>query len=268
VFVVSKIFWAIASPSTLIVACVAVGALLLAFRRGSRWGRRLVLLGTAVLVLASIQPIASLPLIALEDRFPLPVALPQHVDGIIVLSGMLQVGVTKARGQVNLNAGADRLTAFMALAHRYPDARLVFTGGSASIVDQSVKEADLARSLLIDMGFPMERVVFEDQSRNTWENALFTHRAIQPGPGETWLLVTSAFHMPRSMGCFRQAGWAIMPYPVDYQTEGLAEWSFDVDPSGGLRNLDWAFHEVVGLVAYRLLGQSNSLWPGPEPARR
>lgn len=267
-FVVSKILWAIASPSTLIVACLAAGALLLVFRRGSRWGRRLVLIGTAALTLASIQPIASLPLIALEDRFPPPVALPQNVDGIIVLSGMLQVGVTKARGQVSLNAGADRLTAFMALAQRYPDARLVFTGGSASIVDRSVKEADLARSLLADMGFPVARILFEDQSRNTWENALFTHRAIQPRPGETWLLVTSAFHMPRSIGCFRQAGWSVIPYPVDYQTEGLAEPSFDVDPSGGLRNLDWAVHEILGLVAYRLLGQSDSLWPGPEPARR
>jgi len=263
VFILSKIFWVLASPATLIVVCVAAGALLLLLRPAGRWGRRLVVAGATALVLASVQPIPSLPLIALENRFPPPASLPQRVDGIVVLSGMLQVDVSRDRGVVSLNAMADRLTSFMALARRYPEAKLVFAGGSASIVDQTIKESDLARTLLSDMGFPVERVLFDRTSRNTWENALEAKALARPVHGETWLLVTSAFHMPRSVGCFRQAGWDVIPYPVDYQSGGLADWSVDLDLAGGLRSLNWAVHEFYGLIAYRLLGRSDALWPGP-----
>jgi uncharacterized SAM-binding protein YcdF (DUF218 family) len=218
----------------------------------------------AAVALVTVLPVGAWLLATLEDRFPRPDPLPAHVDGIVVLGGAFNVTTSFDRRTVALNEYADRLTTFVALARRYSSARLVFSGGSASIVDQSRKESDLAMPLLEALGIPHERVVFERQSRNTCENAKASFDRVRPGPGEVWLLVTSGFHMPRSVACFRAVGWTIVPYPTDYQTPGRANLGFGLDPVGGLDSLGLAVHEFLGLAVYRLAGMTDELWPGPE----
>ena len=110
---------------------------------------------------------------------------------------------------------------------------------------------------------PASRLVLEDKSRNTEENAVFTKRLVDPKPGERWLLVTSAWHMPRSVGAFRRAGWEVLPWPVDYRSGASYGETLENSLPDKLGNLDGAVHEWLGMLGYRLMGRSATLFPGP-----
>ena len=185
-------------------------------------------------------------------------------DGIVVLGGALDAVVSGARREVALNEAAERMTEVAGLAQRYPNARIVFSGGSGQLVFQGENESALARRLFGYFGIAPNRVAVEDRSRDTVENARFTKAVADPKPGERWLLVTSAYHMPRSIGTFRRAGFAIEAYPVDWRTRGPSDlWRPFTNLGDGIRRTDTAAREWVGLVAYRLAGHTSELFPGP-----
>ena len=260
-FVASKLFWWVANPGNVLLALLCLGMFALWLGR-LRLGGWLVGLVTALCVVVTVLPVGSWLLSPLENRFPQP-TLPEHVDGIIVLGGAINPILSAARHQPVLTDSAERLVAFVALARRYPDARLVFSGGSAALVDTTDREADVARKVFQELGLDVARVVFERDSRNTYENARFSKRLMAPKPGERWVLITSAYHMPRAVGCFREAGWPVIPYPVDYGT------SPDGDPPSfsllaGLDGVHWALREWIGLAFYRLAGRTDRLFPGPQ----
>lgn len=259
-FVASKLLWGVLRPNTLALLLAVLGALLL--WRGRRFGRWPALLGLGWFVAVFALPVAALLTLPLEERFPRP-APPAQVTGIIVLGGAVEQQLTEAHGIPALNGAAERMTEAVALARRHPEARLVFTGGSSAVIAGGPSEADTARILFADLGLPPERLTFESESRNTWENATLTHRLVQPKPGETWLLVTSASHMPRAMGCFRAAGWSVTPWPVNYTTgrDPALWWNWPFPTR--LNQAEWALREWVGLVAYRLMGRTDALFPAP-----
>jgi uncharacterized SAM-binding protein YcdF (DUF218 family) len=195
----------------------------------------------------------------LEDRFPRLRWMPAHVDGIIVLGGAIDLRESVDHGMPELNQRAERMTAFVALARLYPHARLVFTGGNPDLLAAGPTEADVARVFFKGLGLDPRRVAFEGKSRNTRENALLSKRLVNPGPHQEWILVTSAADMPRAVGCFRAVDWPIIAFPVDYHTrQGLVPGLVS-----GLRDVDWATHEWIGLVYYRSRGWTSSLFPGP-----
>jgi uncharacterized SAM-binding protein YcdF (DUF218 family) len=247
-------------PSSLVLLLLLVGFCCTLVRRSARFGRWLMALGTAIVVLAAL-PLGNWPMNVLEDRFPEPVALPDHVDGIIVLGGAINLAISAERGQPSLSGGVDRMTEFLALARYYPTARLVFTGGTAA--SDGMREADVARELYGGLGLDLDRMIFERYSRNTRENALFSRQIIRPRPGEIWLLVTSAVDMPRAVGCFRAVGWPVTPWPVGYRTIRSTYWLWP-NPASGLANLDWATHEWIGLAYYRFRGWTDALFPAPD----
>jgi uncharacterized SAM-binding protein YcdF (DUF218 family) len=161
---------------------------------------------------------------------------------------------------------ATRITEAAALAHRYPEARLVFTGGSAALFAQDAEdEAAAAAKLFGQLGIAPSRITIERESRNTWENAVLTKQMLQPKPGERWLLVTSAWHMPRSVGIFRVAGFDVVPYPVDFESRNTdRELRRPILPmSRGLDLTDRMAREWVGLLAYRVGGRTDALFPAP-----
>jgi uncharacterized SAM-binding protein YcdF (DUF218 family) len=154
------------------------------------------------------------------------------------------------------------MTVVADLARRYPKARIVFSGGSGNLLGGPA-EADFVMPLFESFGIARERVTLERRSRNTAENARFSKELVQPGPGERWLLVTSAYHMPRAIGLFRRAGFAVEAYPVDWRTGAGDDAAPFVALSAGLARTDAALREWVGLVAYKITGQSDEFWPGP-----
>jgi len=262
VYVLSKLFWAIVQPLNLVVLLVLTWAALIRLGR-RRIAERILQAALGILVTVTILPLGQLLLIPLEDRFPRPDPLPEQVAGIIVLGGAIDGDISKAHGIVALNSNAARLTEALALSRRYPDAKLLFTGGSADIVGPQIREAEFAKRFFIDQGVPAERLLIEEESRNTWENASNSLGIVQPKPDENWLLVTSAYHMPRSVGIFRRIGWHVIPDPVDYRTEGrLRIRGFVL--LARLEELQMSLKEWIGLVAYSLLGRTDSLFPGPD----
>jgi uncharacterized SAM-binding protein YcdF (DUF218 family) len=260
-FVLSKIFWLVARPSSLALILALVGVVALA--RGRGWGRWPAVAGLGFFVALVLFPMNAWVEQPLEERFARPAVEPAHVDGIIVLGGAVETRLTAARGLPALNGAAERMTEPVALLRRHPEARLVFTGGSGSLLPGAVTEAEVARRLWTDLGVPQDRVVYENASRNTHENAVNTFALVRPLPGETWLLVTSASHMPRSMGVFRRAGWPVVAWPVNYRTgPGVTDW---LDPSLPVRlqEFEWSAREWIGLLAYRLAGRTDAVFPRP-----
>ncbi|CCQ73779.1 YdcF family protein [Magnetospira sp. QH-2] len=258
-FYASKIFWFLVGPLNLTFLLVLIGGLLL-WTRWFRLGRGLIVGALLIIGFVSVVPLGPWLVVSLEDRFVPPTGL-EAVDGIIVLGGVISGPLSEARGQVALGSAAERLTVLPGLAQRYPEATIVFTGGSGDPFDQSRKEADYLRPLLVSMGMDPGRVILENQSRNTWENATRTREKVQPGEGSKWLLVTSAIHMPRAMGCFRQAGWSVIAYPVDYGTRGGEDIAPSWNPGIGFGALSAGLHEWLGLLFYYLTDRTNALFP-------
>lgn len=265
-FEVGKILWAVFAPANLLVIGLCLAWFLMGRRdrRASNWPR--VLVGSMALasLLIAVTPLSHLPMMLLENRFSRPAVMPAKVDGVIVLGGGMMPLLSIARDEpVMLASGNVRLAAFVDLARRYPEARLIFAGGSGSLFSPAPSEASIARVALERMGMEIERARFEDRSRNTEENALFSKEIMRPKKGETWLLITSASHMPRAVGVFRAQEWDVTPYPVGYITSSDPFDGFGFDFLGGLAALQTGLREWIGMVGYYVYGYTDELFPAP-----
>lgn len=263
-YLLGKLAWLALRPSNLFLLVAALGLMLqLATRR--RHGFGLLAAGVLALVAASVLPVGLWLSEPLEDRFPPPAAVPERVDGVVVLGGSTLQDITLARGQPSLGPAAERLTSLVELARRYPEARILFTGGVGVLDGGDLPEAEIARRLVEALGLPPGRLELEDRARTTRENAAYALPLAAPRPGQRWLLVTSARHMPRAMGAFRAAGWPEpTPWPVDYRTTGGSELGSTLEVGARLGELDDAAYEWLGLLYYRLLGYTDALLPAPQ----
>jgi len=262
-FGASKILGPFLDPRTSLFVALILAIVLL----WTPWKRAGRILATMVLIVGfalGSAPLGALALNWIEDRIPPPAELPARIDGIVVLGGDVNPRMMRLR-PATPGADASRQIAFADLARRFPAAKLVYSGGSGQLLDREDTDADGARRLLPMLGLDPARVIFEDRSRNTWENAVFAREMAGPRDGETWLLVTSAFHMPRALGSFRQAGWRrVVPYPVGYITppDVTANWSPALTFDGRMWSLHAAIREFMGLVYYRLTGRTDAWVPG------
>lgn len=254
-FLLSKLL-AFALQPLFLVMLLLLGGLLLGPWR-PRLGRGLAWAALLALVASTWTPIPVALMHRLEAQYPAP---PPDLDlrpyaGVVVLGGALSHSdLWEAHDKVALNEAAERMTEAVALARLHPHLRLLFTGGNASLSGAGQTEARRARMFFERMGVAQAQMLFEDQSRNTAENA--TLSAMLPGVDKNarWLLLTSANHMPRSMGVFLKAGWNVTPYPVDYRTTGAVEW-LDFSLASGPETWHAVLHETLGYHVYRWLGR-------------
>jgi uncharacterized SAM-binding protein YcdF (DUF218 family) len=260
--VVGKVFWLIVNPANVLVGLLVLGVLLL-FTRWKRTGRFFALLAALLAVfIAYAQPGVWL-MAPLEERFAAPKPMPAQVAGIVVLGGAIDTRMSNRFGAVALNGRAERITAFVDLAKRYPEAKLVYSGGAGLIMEEQKSEAEHAKPLLLTLGVPEARLILETKSRDTHENALFTRELVKPAPGEVWILVTSAAHMPRAMGTFRKLGWTVIPYPVDFRRLGEGDEAFGRNLGRGLNLLNISLREWLSLTHYYVSGRTDALLPTP-----
>jgi len=259
----SEAISSVLQPSAMLLIVLLAGGALL-FTRYWRAGRWLVAAGAVLFLIGGTSPLSTWLTLPLEQRFARADLSGPAIDGIIVLGGAGDARVGAGRHAHAINETAERITEAAALALRYPHAKLVFTSGTTRYRGKIVSEADAADLIFRDLGIAADRLIPEAASNNTWENAVFTKALVQPQPGQRWLLVTSAHHMPRAMGVFRKVGFPVEPWPVDYRTadERDVRLLFRT-PSEGLRRLELAVHEWIGLIAYRLMGRSDELFPRP-----
>jgi uncharacterized SAM-binding protein YcdF (DUF218 family) len=250
-------------PSNVLMSLGVIGVVLTGTRL-ARAGRRIAITALILLGVAGWSPFGNAIILPLEERFPPWDESRGAPAGIISLGGALDTIVSPVRGEVALNEAAERMTAIAELARRFPNARIVFSGGSGRIIYDGISEASLAARLFASFGIAKERIALEDKSRDTDENGRFTKELVQPKPGERWLLVTSAHHMPRAIGVFRAAGFPVEAFPVDYRTRGAVDLLRPFSTLGdGLRRTDTAMREWVGLLMYRMVGRTEELFPAP-----
>lgn len=263
---VSKAITFIVQPSTALVLLILAGLFLTTREERLRLGQRLIGLGVVGLFVCGVLPAGNLLMLPLEDRYAsVTKTINEPVAGIIMLGGFEDGWVSQGRGGVGLNEAAERLTEGVRLAFKHPQARVVFTGGVGGFITGGTDAAGPVGQLLEDYGIARDRIVLEDKSRNTHENATLTKELVRPQPGERWLLITSAYHMPRAVGVFRKAGFDVVPYPVDYRTRGAVDLKRLFERIGaGLERTDLAYKEWMGLIAYYLTGRTDEFFPGPQ----
>lgn len=248
--VLADVYWTLLQPSTVIVVLLLLswGALELRFWR---FGRMLLTLAVLLAAVPTLLPIAAWLALPLETHISTP-ERPEQVTGIIVLGGAVRTPVTVGNQQLSLNDRSERLLAGAHLARQYPAARVVITGDAASTFLD-------VNALGIFDGIDPRRLEFVANSRSTYEDALFSLEQLQPRQGETWLLVTSALHMPRALGVFLAQGWQVTPYPVDRRYADLPPPSLAV--AERLNALDEVVREWGALIIYQQQGRTRSLLP-------
>jgi uncharacterized SAM-binding protein YcdF (DUF218 family) len=260
-FLFGKLVWAVVQPGNLLMLCLLAGVLFFLVSRGRR-GKVLVgisLLGFLVLAVAPIGPAVVL---ALEERFP-RAQLPEKIDGILVLGGAVDPGLSLSYGETVFGSAVARVLAGTALARRYPEAKLALIGGEGGFVPVGLAESRATLGFVIAQGIYPERVILEERSRSTHENAVYAKELIRPAPDATWILITSAYHMPRSIASFDAVGWPVIPYPVDYRIDPRTGLGANFNLLDGLSTATLAGKEWAGLVGYRLLGWTRQLFPEP-----
>lgn len=262
-FVLSHLAWFVLSPDNLLLLAATAGAAGFVWKRLRRL-KPLLPVSLGLQMLLAFTPLGEWTLVPLENRFTRPDALPPNVAGVILLGGAQDTAVSSARKTPALT-GADPLLAFADLAKRLPKAALYFSGGVGKLVDDRWTESDVMAKVLPSLGVDPARVVFENASRSTLENARNLARIIKPEkhPGDVYLLVTFARHTPRSVAAFQSSGFQVIPWPSGWLSEG----GFAVRPPGrfgpGLGRFTAALHEWIGLCYYRLSGATDVLFPGP-----
>ncbi|MBA4788522.1 MAG: YdcF family protein [Pseudomonadota bacterium] len=262
-FTLSRIFWALAAPSNLLIFIALLGLAFVA--TGSRrLGMGCIVVAVLGQVLTGLSPLPNHIVSPLEERFPPFRPDDRPVDGIILLGGAEVDAVAISRRMPAVNDAGERVIVFAALARRYPEAKLVFTGAAQAFGESGATEIASVSSALVDVGVDIKRVRFETRARNTAENASFTKALVNPAPGSRWLLVTSAFHMPRAMGCFRAADFPVVANPVDYRTIGPQALNGSFSRAAEGQDLtDVGMKEWVGLLVYYLTGRTDALFPAP-----
>ncbi|PCI50452.1 MAG: hypothetical protein COB49_03900 [Alphaproteobacteria bacterium] len=259
---ISRTLWMLMQPSNLIFIFTLV-SLLLIWRGRRKSG--LSILTTCMILYALIMagPLTGWLMVPLEKRFSVYTndVSQGPYSGIIILAGAERLTYSTESNQVNLDGAAERLIEAAKLARAYPDLPVIYCGGGR--IEGMLTEVDIARKFFTEAGIDLSRIRFDDQSYNTYTNAIEAKKLIKKNETGKWLLVTSAFHMPRAAGAYRTAGINIQPYPVDYRT--ALRTSLISSPNAGrnLYELDFAVHEWVGLLAYYISGHSDELYPAP-----
>ena len=263
-FVLSKIGQFCIEPLNWVVVFVLLSLLFLGLRKPLLC-KRFLILALTDLVLVGWLPTSEVFLRTLEDKIP-RVSLAQvpegSIGGIVILGGAIDGGeIIADRGEISIGSAAERITKAFELIHKYPNLPLIYSGNSGSLSPKGIPEADAFRRFLAEQGFSDKSVHVENQSRNTYENAIFIKAIILESGEKTaeeslkpWLLITSASHMPRSLKIFQKQGVEVIPVPVDYQTSNSLHWgSFNLIL--GAQQWNNFLHEVIGLFVYWATGR-------------
>lgn len=259
-FYLSKNIWTVISPDSLFIILLTLCLLLFLLKQTKKATLLLGLLTFCALFL-SFFSVGDWMLYPLESRFQHNPDLPEQVDGIIVLGGSVIPARSVEWQQLETNQHHERLSSFLQLAQLYPDARLVFSGGNASTDKDKPTEAQIAETFFLKSGISPERLLIENKARNTAENASYSRQLVSPQSNETWLMITTAYHMPRAMGVFCRQNWKVIPYPVDHQTLPSKRYLPEFGLIEHANQLVLASHEWLGLLAYYLSGKTHQLFP-------
>jgi uncharacterized SAM-binding protein YcdF (DUF218 family) len=260
-FFFGKLVWAVVQPGNLLMLCLLAGVLLFLIFQGRR-GKVLVGISLLGFLALAVVPIGPAMVLALEERFPRS-RLPERIDGVLVLGGAVDPALSLSYGETVFNSAVARVLAGTALARQYPAAKLALIGGEGGFVAVGLPESRATLGFVANEGIAPERVILEERSRSTHENALYAKELIRPGPDAAWILITSAYHMPRAIASFDAVDWPVIPYPVDYRIDPQTGLRPNFNLLDGLSAATLAGNEWAGLLGYHLMGWTRQLFPAP-----
>lgn len=252
-FAASKIFWLLVAPANVIGICMAMAFLC----RLCRWWRGVdifFITGFLLLFAFGVMPVGPSLLAGLESRHERPAKLPDDVRGVIILGGAFDTYLSNIYHWPVLNDGVERVLDGVMLAGHYPDSTLLFSGGSGRLTHRERTEAQDMKIFMESYPEVAARTKYEDQSRNTLQNAVLSMKLVQPPSDEKWILVTSAYHMPRAAYMFEAAGWKnLILWPTDYRTKGRMDFMpHKLDILGNLYQSHLALREIIGQCVFRI----------------
>jgi uncharacterized SAM-binding protein YcdF (DUF218 family) len=252
----SKLTSFIWDPGSWVILFVLLAVLLLRSRveLRKRLGRRSAILAVLLFIGFSWVAPANYLISQLELEHSPPASM-VGFDGVIILGGAIVSPRTRDTYLPPLASAAERVVEPVALLAKYPQMRALFLGGDARITDQPAPEADAAKIHFERLGVDMSRMRFESLSRNTYENAMRGRDLAGIDANAKWLLVTSAWHMPRALATFQKSGWNVSAYPVDYFAPASIQW-FDFNTAAGFAAWELFIRESAGLLIYRGLGRA------------
>jgi uncharacterized SAM-binding protein YcdF (DUF218 family) len=259
-FYISKLAWALLNPVNLMVilVCVASVCLLLNFQKIAKALFALLLLVNVPIL---VYPVGDLLIYPLENRFQKPVNTLSDIDGIIVLGGAENLSVSSGWQSPEVNDAGDRFIYAAKLAEQYSDIPVIYSGGSGLVqLRDDQKSAEISQAILTMTGVEKERLIIESASRNTAQNFALI-KSLLPAQDGHYLLVTSAFHMPRSVGIARKQGINVIAYPVDYRSNTPEFRTWSIDYLSHVSTLTTAWREWIGLIVYFVTDKTSSLFP-------
>lgn len=262
-FVFSKIIWIVGQPSSLaFIFCLF--ALVAIFKRQRILSFLLILTPAVILFIAQFTTAGAVMVQALENRFPRPPSDPTSLECLVVLGGGFANDVDTQRGGYEVNDAGDRFIEVIRLAKKYPSMRIIVSGGDGFITGGYLGDAIIAERMFTNFGIDKGRTLQDETSRTTFENAINTKRLLDSNGLSHCLLVTSGFHMPRSVGIFRKLGIDVVPWVTDYRSIGNEHLRLDISqPEANASLLAIATKEWIGMVGYYFAGRTSSLYPGP-----
>lgn len=256
--IASKAVWVLIRPETLLVLFFALPLACL-WRGRNLAASQFLMSALSITILIGVFPVGSFLINPLERAYPANPMITQPA-GILVLGGAEDIAPEYAGSTAQVNDAGDRLIAAMQLSRQFPEAVVLYSGGKVALTPVDQGTFEVGPDILRQLGLPDDRLIVEGRSRTTAENATLS-RAMAPDGTGPWILVTSAFHMPRAVGSFCAAGWRnLVPYPTDYR--GGTIWDqIGWNLAENLADLNIGVKEWVGLLAYRLTGRTESFLP-------
>ena len=197
---------------------------------------------------------------SLEKDYFDSIIYPEHIDGILILGGATNPLLSSEYNQIIFNDSSERLIESIYLIKKYPDAKIIFSGGSGSISQPNLTHSFVAKKFFQNMEIDYNKIIYEDISRNTYENILFSKRIAKPMSDEKWLLVTSAFHLKRALAISEKLNWKFIPYATDFKKPKKFNWNLSINFLSNINDFNKASHEWIGLISYYLMGRSSKFF--------
>ena len=257
-FYLSKILWTILNPFNIILLFIFLG-FILSFFSNKNFSKIVYSLTFVFFIIIAVMPTGAFMFYQLEKKFHVLKSLPNKIDGILILSGATNPVLTKEYNQISLNDSVERLTESIQLMKKYSNTKIIFSGGSGSINNQKLTHSEVANLFFKNFEIKLDNIIYEDKSRNTYENILFSKKIAHPKINENWLIVTSAFHLPRALNIAEKLEWKFIPYAVDFKMSKKFSWKPTINFLSNITTFQAASHEWIGMIAYYLMGRSSKI---------
>ena len=255
-FYLSKILWLIVNPFNIFIF-ITLFTMFLYFINFRRLSLIIYLINFIFIALISFLPIGSYLTYIIEKEFHTNTKIPERVDGILILGGATNPLLFKEFDQISLNGSAERLVESVMIIRKFEKAKVIFSGGSGIVNRSDLGHSQVAKLFYKKIGVDINKIFFEDKSRNTHENIIYSKKIAKPKKNENWLLITSAFHMKRALLIAEKNNWKLIPYAVDFKNIKDFKLTPNLNLLSNLNSFQSGLHEWLGLTSYYLMGRTE-----------